>query len=178
MPVARSYGGGHHRDIDPHADHRENADLIDTPEHRANRETHEAVLEYAQAQPDFAGSWWARSGGALTPVVSFTRDLQTHRRRIAALPQAPGLVLVQRQDRLADLREAGRRALILEIESATLCGASVNEKTGRVALRIEGQLTPEDLRKLADKIGHEPEIRPGARPRRQPWRGPPPATGP
>lgn len=167
--LVSSARGGHHRTIG--TDPRPYADLVATPEHQADRDTHAAVLEYAQAQPDFAGSWWARSGGKLTPVVSFTRDLPKHQQRIASLRQAPGLVLVQRQVPLTELRDAGRRALDLDLQSATLCSVSANEKTSRVVVRVEGEPSPEDLQLLADRIGHEPEIRPGGRARRRPKRG-------
>lgn len=142
-------------------------------EHEALRRMHERVLRYARDRPGFAGSWWVDGVAGQTPVVAFTGDLDEHRRAIDALPQAPGLRLLQRPHALAALRAAARRALDFRSDGARVVGCSVDERAGRPVIRVHGTLTPEDRARLTAIValdGIEPEVTPGGLPRRRPRR--------
>ncbi|HVF04224.1 MAG TPA: hypothetical protein VNA20_05235 [Frankiaceae bacterium] len=119
-----------------------------TDERRVSDDDFEAVVGYANGEPDVAGVWlsWLRpppgEGTAYTEAVlnlAFTGDLERHRRAASALWGGPLCVtglpraraeLARAQDRLQAMRDEAARA------GVHVWGSSVDEIGNRVVARV------------------------------------------
>ena len=84
------------------------------------------ALEYATAEPEFAGSFIDQRGGGV-PVFLFTNSLDTHRESIVKALEEPIEFRVERVARSLDELLAQQAAILAQIDSLAAAGANVVE---------------------------------------------------